>query len=448
VTTILWPHQVEGKRRLLTGHALLAWEPGTGKTFPAIAAGMQVDGPQLYLCPASLRLQIADEARRLNSTLRVQVIERGASEIDDTADLVVCSYDMAAGQALWKQLFARNWGSLVLDEAHYLKNKDAKRTRAIYGATLASRGALWRKAKHVWALTGTPVMNSPADLWTHYSRLFPEAIIDDFDGQFPLRFRAWVNRFCVLRFTQFGEQIVGGQNLDELRAKLAPFIHRLTKHDVIDDMPELIVDTIRVNADSIAMDTLDDEAQEALQALRAVLAGEGSPDELAALAVPLATLQRRIGLAKTQPVADLIRDELAGGAGKIIVFGLHPDVLRGIAERVGHAVVLDGRCSPRERSAAIHAFQRDEKVRVFCGQLYAAGTGLNLQVADRVIFAEAAWTPAVNEQGIARAYRAGQRRNVRVSFVALRGSIDEQVQAALARKARMVSQIIEKGEEK
>jgi SWI/SNF-related matrix-associated actin-dependent regulator 1 of chromatin subfamily A len=154
-------------------------------------------------------------------------------------------------------------------------------------------------------------------------------------------------------------------------------------------------------------------------------------------------------LAKAQPVAELVRDELAGGEGKVIVFGLHPDVLRGIAERIGPAaVVLDGRCTHTERTRAIQSFQRDDKVRVFCGQLYAAGTGLNLQVADRVIFAEAAWTPAVNEQGIARAYRAGQRRNVRVSFVALRGSIDEQVQGALARKARLISQIIEKGEGK
>lgn len=447
MTTILWPHQVEGKRRLLSGHALLAWEPGAGKTFPAIAAGAQVEGPQLYICPASLRLQIADEARRLIPTLRVQVIERGASTIDDTAELVICSYDMAAADALWKQLFARSWGSLVLDEAHYLKNKDAKRTRAIYGATVSSRGALYRKAKHVWALTGTPVLNSPADLWTHYSRLFPDAIVEEFDGAFPLRYRSWIGRYCVMRYTQFGEQIVGAQNVEELRRKLAPYLHRVTKEEVIDDLPELTIDTIRVNADAISIDTVDEEARDALAALRQLLEEGASPDELAALAVPLATLQRRIGLAKAQPVAELIRDELSGGPGKIIVFGLHPDVLRGIAERIGAAaVVLDGRCTPKERNAAIQAFQRDDKVRVFCGQLYAAGTGLNLQIADRVIFAEAAWTPAVNEQGIARAHRAGQKKNVRVSFIALRGSIDEQVQKALARKARMVSQIIEKGE--
>lgn len=433
----------------MSGHALLAWEPGTGKTFPAIAAGAAVGGPQLYLCPASLRQQIADEARRLIPTLRVQVIERGASKIDDTADVVVCSYDMATSKALWAELFKRSWGSLVLDEAHALKNKDAKRTRAVYGATVASKGALYRKARFVWALTGTPVLNSPADLWTHYSRLFPTAIIDAYDGSAPLRYRAWVGKFCVLRFTNFGEQIVGGQNLDELRDALAPHIHRLRKEDVIDDLPELIVDTIRVTADSIDLDNVDEEAREALEALRTMLAGDATPDELSALSVPLATLQRRIGLAKAQPVAELVRDELAGGEGKIIVFGLHPDALRGIAERIGPAaVVLDGRCTPQERNNAIQSFQRDDKVRVFCGQLYAAGTGLNLQVADRVIFAEAAWTPAVNEQGIARAYRAGQRRNVRVSFVALRGSIDEQVQGALARKARLISQIIEKGEGK
>jgi SWI/SNF-related matrix-associated actin-dependent regulator 1 of chromatin subfamily A len=434
-------YQRAGAAFLRDRNGILQWEPGVGKTFAALEAAASVasKGRTLYVCPASLRWQTADAVKTRDPHAKVQVIENAATKPNTTADVVILSYEGASSAALWPALYQEKWGALILDEAHYLKSRDAKRTHAIYGARHNSRGALFRRAHHAWALTGTPVLSSPADLYTHYSRLFPFAVVDPETGD-PLRYAQWEDEFCLKRHTAFGEQIIGGKNLDKLAEILRPFVHRLTRADVLAGLPPLTVDMVRLTGEALSLKDLDPET---VAAVLALYEGEDMGGHDNTLRPAVSTLRARIAEAKADAVISLVREELAGGRDQVIVFGIHTAALRrihGALEQEADAVLIDGSNTPRGRAQAISRFQAGT-ARVLVGQLHAAGTGLNLQNCSRVIFAEGDWTPAINEQGIARAYRSGQRNPVHVSFVSLKGSIDERVAGACARKARVIAKI-------
>jgi SWI/SNF-related matrix-associated actin-dependent regulator of chromatin subfamily A-like protein 1 len=434
----LWKHQEEILPALKSGHFLLAWEPGCGKTRPLLEAGKW--GRQLYLCPSSIRFQVAEEAVRygVRTTEAVQIIRTGKDKVRDDAGLVIASYDLAATPAVWKQLFGMSWDSLVLDEGHMLKTPSAKRTRAVYGFKADSAGALFRRAEKVWVATGTPILNDPSEIWTHVSRLFPEAKGDC------RTLTHWIERYCQYTDTPYGPKIFGVKNSAELQQNLSKTMSRLRKTDVLRDLPPLLVDTFTVEPQDIDLEGVPMDALEELQRLL-----REEPDDIRSietLSVPLATLRRRIGLAKAKTVAEAVQGYLwSGGSGKVLVFYQHTDVGEAICDALRNCqpVLYQGGMTPTQREVAIKTFMKDPKCKVFVGQIQAAGTGLNLQVADRVFIAEPSWTPALNEQAIARAYRGGQPNMVHASLCVLKKSVDEDVTRVLVRKAKLVSEIVD-----
>ncbi|MFN9975653.1 MAG: SNF2-related protein, partial [Phycisphaerae bacterium] len=172
----------------------------------------RIGGRQLWVTLASLRLQTAREVRRWRTDRpRVQVILEGVDKVDPRAQVVIVSFDHMRSIAIWQQLFALDWQVLTIDEAHRLSSPSAKTTKAIYGARLDSKGALYRKAEHVWIATGTPVVNWPNELWTHMSRLWPELVADVVNENGRPTYDAWRDRFCHVRMAGFGKQITGGR---------------------------------------------------------------------------------------------------------------------------------------------------------------------------------------------------------------------------------------------
>jgi SWI/SNF-related matrix-associated actin-dependent regulator 1 of chromatin subfamily A len=435
-----WAHQSDILPRLLAGNFILAWEPGVGKTLPLLQAGASVTGPQLYLGPASIISQVAREAIAFGTHTAVQRISSGKDTVDPKAQLVVCSYDLMAALPIWKQLFARKWGSLVLDEAHMLKNTAAKRTRAVYGARIDSKGALIRQAKHVWIATGTPILNDPMDLWTHVSRCFPQVSLDC--GQ--TNRQRWLEEYCVFHVTPYGPKVIAAKNTNQLHTRLHPIMSRLLKKDVL-SLPPLIEETIYVPAVELDHSEVPEDAMIALMALMA----KPDPDakELLKLEVPLASLRRQIGLAKAAHAADLATNALHGGSNKVLMFYQHTEVGKILHEKLTanhfNPVRYSGGLTQKQRNEVIHRFMTDPTCRVFIGQIQAAGTGLNLQAADRIFIVEPAWTPAVNEQAISRSYRGGQTEKVLASYVVLEKSVDEQVTNVLRRKSKLIKAIME-----
>jgi SWI/SNF-related matrix-associated actin-dependent regulator 1 of chromatin subfamily A len=399
MTIELRPYQAEGAAWLTSRNGVLAWKPGVGKTFTALEAARRVGGSALYLCPPTIRWQVADEAGRLG--LSAQVIDTGAQRLSTDAQIVVTSYNLAAATPIWKQLFARKWGSITLDEAHGLKDHTAKRTVAIYGA----------KFGHVT------------------------------DEGKPLNRNEWVDEFCTVRNEGFGDKIVGGKNLDKLRAILEPWVNQRE----LEGLPGLSIDHIPLKAEQISMEGLDPAVVGQVAKLLPLL--DENDGALSAIEPALATIRQRIATAKAREVASLVETECRGGTDKLIVFGHHKEaleILRATCQAKGlHPVLISGKVTGRARVDAIVKFQHEPKCKVAIINIRAGGVGLNLQVADRVIFLEADWTPAMNDQAIARAYRSGQSKPVRVSFVSLKGSVDEQVTSALKRKAAIIRKVLQ-----
>ena len=439
----LWKHQAAVIPDMAKGHFLLLWDPGTGKTAALIRAGATVGGRQLWITHAVLIPQTLNDIALWRPSARVERITSGKSIVDPDADIVIVSYDLMRRVEIWKQLFRLDWDSAVCDEGHALGHGGAARTRAFYGATIYSKGALYSRCRRVWIATGTPVLNSPDELHPHLSRLFP-GLIQGF-----VQKALFLERYCVTVQKTFGPVIVGARNTDELRQILSKCASRVKLSDVT-DLPALTVDTLPVEispADRRAVEQSMTEAQRA--ELNVVLTQIEGGDEagwqrLNAMLLPLASTRRVLALAKSRAAIDLIKSEIEGGADRIVLFGVHVAALQAIndaCQSLG-ARLLMGETAHTLREGAVAGLNAGT-VKVLVASVRVAGFGLNLQSARRAIFLETDWTAASIDQAIARLYRAGQTRPVRISILTVADSIDARVADIVRRKRRIVTQLLE-----
>jgi SWI/SNF-related matrix-associated actin-dependent regulator 1 of chromatin subfamily A len=426
----LFPYQVEGAAFLArVKRGLLADEMGLGKSAQAIAACDELKAQRvLVIAPASL----VENWRR--EFLRFQNISRYVAEphrvTGGRGPLVnVTSYDRAARDPEW--LAVVDWDVLILDEAHYLKNPKSKRTKAIFGPKCDGDGGLVSRAAHVFCLTGTPTPNNPSELWPMLRAVMPDSIQRPTGKPFP--YWPFIERYCVTQDTGFGIKIVRGKNLDELKGRIAPYILRRKKEDVLKDLPPIRFDTLALEG---KLDTTGGDWDFLHNTL--VLNGvEG----LKSIAPHVAQLRRVTGMAKVSAAAEWISDFLEGGEGKLVVFAHHRDVIAYLAEAFPEAAVVTGDGAPAARQTAVDEFQRDPLTRVFIGQIQAAGTGLTLTAASDVLFVESSWTPSDNQQAAMRVHRIGQRNACLVRFAMLAGSIDEDIQRAVMRKTTDIARL-------
>ncbi|MBO4228046.1 DEAD/DEAH box helicase [Bradyrhizobium neotropicale] len=440
----LFPYQIEGAAFLArVKRGLLADEMGLGKSAQAIAATALVHGAPVVavVCPASLRQNWFREFERFWPGLISYSLE-------------VHSYDMVARGAL------DDWRGdvLILDEAHYLKNHKAKRTKAIFGPKCDGDAGLVSRANHVFCLTGTPTPNNPSELWPMLRAVMPDSIrrplkveaapgkvdgtalrsgaVIDNKGK-PLAYWPFVERFCVTQDTGFGIKIVRGKNLPELKERIAPFILRRKKDEVLKDLPPIRFDTLALDGKMV----LTTEASEELAKAYAALEADGV-EGLKAIAPHVAKLRRITGLAKVEAATDWIAEQLEGGLEKLVVFAHHKDVLSAFARHFeGDYAMVAGDTKPESRQEAVDRFQNLPRCKLFLGQIQAAGTGLTLTAASDVLFVESSWTPSDNQQAAMRVHRIGQRNACLVRFAMLAGSIDEDIQRAVLRKTTDIAKL-------
>lgn len=156
--------------------------------------------------------------------------------------------------------------------------------------------------------------------------------------------------------------------------------------------------------------------------------------------VSLSALRRALGAAKAFPAAEWVRERLSVGVDKIIVFAWHIVVIEQMEDllRDFTPVVIAGDTRESDRTTAVERFQNDPTCRVFIGQTRAAGTAITLTSASEVAVVEPSWTPADNEQAIARAWRMGQKNPVLASFLYIPGSLDQRIMRAFRRKAEQL----------
>jgi SWI/SNF-related matrix-associated actin-dependent regulator of chromatin subfamily A-like protein 1 len=416
----LEPFQWAGVRYVLRARrAFLADEQGLGKTVEALAA-LEADGafPAVVVCPASLKLNWERETRRWLPHRSVAVVE-GRVAVPPRAEILILNYELVATQR--EALALRRPRALVLDESHYVKNPQAKRTRAV--RRLAE--GLPRDALRL-ALTGTPVLNHADEL---ISQLRVLGRLEDFGSgaRFKQQFRGalaeerlhWhLRRRCFVRrrkaevLPQLPDkrQVVVPVALDNERE------YRLAEDDVIAWLREQPLDLSELNAKIAA--TL--RAQRLAQ---------------------LGTLQRLAAKGKLHAALAWIHDFLASGE-PLVVFARHVEVQEAVLERFPHALHLLGRDRTDAREATVRRFQDDAGAPglIVCATRVAA-QGITLTRASNVAFLELEWTPAMHDQAEDRCHRIGQHDNVTAWYLLAAGTIDETMARLIARKRGLVSAV-------
>lgn len=437
--------------------ALLADEMGLGKSAQAVIASDLIAADNiLVISPAAVRINWSREFDLFSDTKRpCVVIKSGKDQPIDGVNIV--SYDLlASNEKLRNDLKSRKWDALILDEAHYLKERSTKRTKACYGHNRFP--GLADKAKFVWRLTGTPMPNNPSELFTHLKSM----------GVWKQPYWDFVFHFCDGFQSNYGFKITGVKNVEALKKLIYPLMLRRKKEEVMKQLPPIVFQNVTVEKSEVEMDPYFYEQWRSIgvPAFLQKLAGieqtvkdnithirdhsHGSQDDvlrmLEGMATPTSTLRRFIGLAKVKPVLDIIEEELATDQiQKIVIFAMHQQVIEEARLRLRKygAVTLFGGTPQDKRQRHIDDFQNHPTPRVFIGQVIAAGTGITLTAANEVAFIEADWVPANNAQAAMRCHRIGQTRPVRVRFFTAAGTVDEEVMRAVVNKTRMITKIFD-----
>lgn len=365
-----------------------------------------------------------------------------------TADVEIVGWANIGEPRLRARLLERRWDLIIGDEGHYARSFAAKRTQAFYGALiddgaqLATRTGIVHSAAVAWVLTGTPVPNTPKDLYPMLRALAPERLAAAGDLPDVTRQSDFVRRYCKTRPMKIGrgcharyvDVVIEGRSMDELRRRCEGFGLARTQQDVgitapVHELFPLVVnDNLRRQIDSIDADAVLDAAE---------------TGDTRKLDMHMGPLRRLTGEIKARAVVAAVLEELECGLDKIVLMAWHRETIRLLQEGLAKAgaVRLDGSSTEVDRAAAERAFRERADCRVFIGQIQAAGEAIDLSAASELMFVESSFVPKDMKQASLRITNHGQARQPRVRVAALEGSIDEALQAVLLRKWASIREI-------
>jgi len=383
--------------------AFVALEQGLGKT---IISSAELVVPAIVVCPASMKWTWWQELSTWRPELRVQVIKSSKDKIFE-ADVHIINYDILDKVKLAQCV------TLIGDESHYAKNYKAKRTKALV--------ALIKDAPRVRLLSGTPIVNRPIEIWALLKAIAATKL-----GYFEFGMKycaGWKTPWDTYDFT-------GSSKHEELNAILEPVMLRMTKEQV---MPELPEKTFRV----VALDLPIDKREKAFDLDTIEKPGGSIPFEAISDILHM-NAQRKLPLA-----VEYILNALEA-SDKIVVFAHHTDIIDGLMDalKAFNPVRVTGRDNTESRRDSVNTFQNDSACRVFIGNIKAAGVGLTLTASSHVIFVESSWSPADIEQAVDRTHRIGQKNAVLAEILTLHGSIDEHMLNKALSKIEVIIKII------
>lgn len=455
---ILRPYQKEGVAwlRFLEANGvcgILADEMGLGKTLQTLSwlqlerlETTQRGKPSLIVCPTSLVDNWRHEARQFTPQLRVLTMSgaKRHERWEDLAeqDLVVTSYALLRRDI--DRYRSQAFASIVLDEAQHIKNRSTQ--NAIAAKQLQARQRL--------VLTGTPMENSVADLWSILDFLMP-GYLGDYDT-----FRAEYE----IPLSMPGEPEADDAQR-RLRRKLHPFLLRRKKADVAKDLPAKLIKVsyCALSPDQrVAYDALLNASRQKIGGLVAAQGFDRCRMEILAVLMKLRQVCCHLGLLKDEGLAAKasapsakveqfleLLDEAMDGGHRMLVFSQFVGMLtllRGELDARGIPYCyLDG--ATKERLEICQRFNRDAGIPLFLISLKAGGTGLNLTGADMVVHFDPWWNPAVEDQATDRAHRIGQKRTVYSIKLIAEGTVEEKVLDLQRRKQALIGAMVEGDEQ-
>ncbi len=419
-------HQKEAIEKLAGSRRfILADDMGLGKTTSTIIAALETGAKKvLIICPASLKINWQREIENY-SDKSVYIAE--GKKFSTDSDFVIVNYDILKNFHDMKDkskslLNQSEFELVILDEAHMISNPQAQRTKIINHYV--------KNIKRVWLLTGTPMTSRPMNYYN---------LLNIIESPVAQNWMAYAIRYCQgYQFTAGKRKVwnvTGASNLEELRDRTSKQILRRLKEDVL-DLPDKIISPVYLRLKSKEYEELMGEYYDWF---------DNKKEESSSLTVQFSKLmkvRKVIANEKTKQTIEFAENIIEQGK-KVIIFTNFTDTLQTIYQHFGkQAVYLDGSCTKPHRQHAVDEFQDNEKIKVFVGNLKAAGVGLTLTAAEVVIMNDLSFVPAEHAQAEDRAYRYGQKSNVLVYYPLYENTIEGAIYDILNRKKEIIRTVM------
>lgn len=421
-----FPYQEEDVRQIeeFDGRALVAGEMGVGKSLEALLYCYDHPNlrPIIVVCPKSLKWNWVKEAFT-HIGMKSIVLEGGkptAKKISRTAQLYIINYDILGG---WLQ-FLKSLNPLVItgDEIHYIKSRRSKRAKYFK--------ELCKGVPHILALSGTPLVNRPAELWTIINLLRPKVFSS---------WRQFADDFCEPTLTRWGITYNGATNLDKLNKLLQHnvMIRRLKK-DILKDLP--LKSRYVVPLPIEKPQEYKSAEKDFIKWLEKQSKKRANKAKRAASLVKMGYMKRLASSLKLKSVFEWIDNFFENSNEKLVLFCIHKIILKSIYDRYQNkSVFIDGSVSGEDRQKAVNLFQKSKWCKLFIGNIAAAGIGITLTSASTVVFAELDWVPGNMMQCEDRIHRIGQESDkVQIFYLVAHGTIEEKLCEILQKKQKVL----------
>ena len=419
-------HQKEAIEKLAgSKRFILADDMGLGKTTSTIIAALETGAKKiLIVCPASLKINWQREIENY-SDRSVYISEGKNFSIEH--DFVIVNYDILKNFYDLKDkdnslITKGNFDLIILDEAHYVSNGQAERKKLV--------NSFSKKCERVWLLTGTPMTNRPMNYFNLLSLV---------ESPVSQNWMAYAIRYCQgYQFTAGTRKIwnvTGASNLEELRDRTSRQVLRRLKTEVL-DLPEKIITPVYLRLKSKLYEGLMGEYYDWYNK---------NPDESSSLTVQFSKLMKVRQVIAEEKIKDTIElaENILEQDKKVIIFTNFTETLNRIADHFGkQAVRLDGSTSKPQRQYAVDQFQDNDKIKVFVGNVKAAGVGITLTAAEAVIINDLSFVPGDLAQAEDRAYRYGQKNSVSVYYPIFDNSIEAIIYDMVNRKKQNIGTVM------
>ena len=421
---------------------ILADDMGLGKTLQVIALfqTQEKENTSIVICPSSLTLNWRNEINRFAKGIKTCVIRGTASErkelIKDVQkyDVIITSYDLLKRDIEQYEELNYNFRYIIADEAQYIKNSNTQNSKALKSLRGTTR----------FALTGTPIENSLAELWSIFDYIMPGYL------------------FGYTKFKKLFETEIVKNNeqnkLQKLRTMIEPFILRRTKGQVLTELPDKTITILNNEMEGTQQKLYLSYLAKAKKEIIQTIKNEGfEKSQIKILSVltrlrqicchPSVFIENYEGnSSKLEQCMEIIEDAIASGH-KILLFSnytqMFPIIEKELNKRFIEYYKLTGETKIEQRIELVDNFNKDKEVKIFLISLKAGGTGLNLTGADMVIHFDPWWNLSAENQATDRAYRIGQKNNVQVYKLITSNSIEEKIQELQEKKAKLIDDVLD-----
>jgi SWI/SNF-related matrix-associated actin-dependent regulator of chromatin subfamily A-like protein 1 len=419
-------HQKEAIQKLVENKKfILADDMGLGKTTSTIIAALETGAKKvLIICPATLKINWKREIE--NYSDKTIYIAEGKNFNTD-ADFVITNYDIIKNfhdpkKKDESQILLSKFDLVIVDEAHYIKNATAQRTKLI--------NDIVKNIERIWLLTGTPMTSRPIDYFN---------LLSIIDSPVAKNWMAYAIRYCSgYQFNVGGRKVwnvTGASNLEELRDRTLGLTLRRLKENVL-DLPDKIITPVYLRLKSKGYEEVMGEYYDWY---------DKNPEESKSLTVQFSKLTKVRQIIADEKITQTIElaENILEQDKKVIIFCNFTDSLNKITEHFGKvAVKLDGTMSKPEKQYSVDQFQENPKVKVFVGNIKAAGVGITLTAAEAVIMNDLSFLPSDHAQAEDRAYRYGQKNNVLVYYPIFENTIEGIIYDILNNKKQVIATVM------